>query len=179
MDTLNIILDEITSVLANVDRTQLESVVNCFDRSKRIFVDGEGRSGLMGKGFAMRLMHLGYNVYSVGETITPAVCANDIYLSISGSGESGNVILNTKKAKNAGCFIIGVSGKETSTLALLSDKLLIVPGTTKGDTKENRKSVQLLSSLFDQSVHIVLDALCLMLSKKDNVSNNEATDRHW
>lgn len=179
MDTLNIILNEITSVLSKVDRTQLENVVNCFDKSKRVFVDGEGRSGLMGKGFAMRLMHLGYNVYSVGETITPSVDKNDIYFSISGSGESGNVVLNTKKAKNAGCFIIGISSKETSTLVSLSDKFLIVPGTTKSDNGEERKSVQLLSSLFDQSVHVVLDALCLMISKKDNVSNTEATAKHW
>lgn len=179
MDTLNIILDEITSVLSKVDRNQIDDVINCISKDKRIFIDGEGRSGLMGKGFAMRLMHLGYTVYSVGETITPAVSKDDIYLSISGSGESGNVVLNTKKAKEKGCFIIGVSSKKTSTLALLADKLLIVPGTTKGDAGEERKSVQLLSSLFDQSVHIVLDALCLMLSKKDNISNSEATAKHW
>jgi 6-phospho-3-hexuloisomerase len=179
MDTLNIILDEITSVLSKVDRIQLEEVVHRINKDKRIFVDGEGRSGLMGKGFAMRLMHLGYIVYSVGETITPAVAAGDVYFSISGSGESGNVVLNTKKAKEKGCYIIGASSKEASTLASLTDKLLIVPGTTKGDNGEQRKSVQLLSSLFDQSIHIVLDALCLMISKKDNMSNSEATAKHW
>ena len=179
MDTLNIILEEITSVLSKVDRNQLEEVVNSISKDRRVFVDGEGRSGLMGKGFAMRLMHLGYTVYSVGETITPAVGDGDIYFSISGSGESGNVVLNTKKAKEKGCYIIGVSSKETSTLASLADKLLIVPGTTKGDNGEQRKSIQLLSSLFDQSIHIVLDSICLMISKKDNVSNNEATAKHW
>lgn len=179
MDTINIILDEITSVISKVDRIHLEEVVNSISKNKRIFIDGEGRSGLMGKGFAMRLMHLGYTVYSVGETITPAVNKGDIYFSISGSGESGNVVLNTKKAKDAGCYIIGVTSKETSTLASLTDKLLIVPGTTKGDNGEQRKSVQLLSSLFDQSIHIVLDALCLMVSKKDNISNSEATAKHW
>lgn len=179
MDTLNIILDEIASVLSKVDRNKLEEVVNSISKDKRVFVDGEGRSGLMGKSFAMRLMHLGYTVYSVGETITPAVNKGDIYISISGSGESGNVVLNTKKAKEKGCFVIGVTSKEASTLASLTDKLLIVPGTTKGDKGEERKSVQLLSSLFDQSIHVVLDALCLMLSKRDNVSNSQATAKHW
>lgn len=133
----------------------------------------------MGKGFAMRLMHLGYSVYSVGETITPAINKADLYFSISGSGESGNVVLNTKKAKEAGSTVIVVTSKGKSSLASIADKLIIVPGTTKGDNGEQRKSVQLLSSLFDQSLHIVLDALCLMLSTKDNVSNNEATAKHW
>lgn len=179
MDTLNIIVEEIISVLSKVDSEQLEKVVNTISKDTRIFVDGEGRSGLMGKGFAMRLMHLGYSVYSVGETITPAVFKNDIYFSISGSGESGNVVLNTKKAKEKGCIIIAVTSKAGSSIGSLADELIVVPGTTKGDSGEQRKSIQLLSSLFDQSLHIVLDALCLMLSKKDNVSNSEATAKHW
>lgn len=179
MDTLKLIIGEISSVLEKVDGDQLEEVVNFINRNRRIFVDGEGRSGFMGKGFAMRLMHLGYNVFSVGETITPAIDKDDVYFSISGSGESGNVVLNTKKAKNIGCSIIVVTSKEKSSLTSLADKFIIVPGTTKGDNGEQRKSVQLLSSLFDQSLHIVLDALCLKLSKKDNVSNKEATAKHW
>ncbi len=172
-------MDEINSVLSKVDRNQLEEAVNFISKDTRIFVDGEGRSGLMAKGFAMRLMHLGYSVYSVGETITPAVQKNDIYFSVSGSGESGNVVLNTKKAKEKGCSIIAVTSKAESSIGSLGDKLIVVPGTTKGDKGQERKSVQLLSSLFDQSLHIVLDALCLMLSEKDNVSNGEATAKHW
>jgi 6-phospho-3-hexuloisomerase len=179
MEVLKTIIDEITSVLSKVDMNQLEEVVNSISKDARIFVDGEGRSGLMGKGFAMRLMHLGYEVYAVGETINPSVQKNDIYFAISGSGESGNVVLNTRKAKEKGCFIISVTSKQESAIGSLADKLIIVPGTTKGDNGEQRKSVQLLSSLFDQSLHIVLDALCLMLSKKENISNSEATAKHW
>lgn len=179
MDTLNIITNEIIDVLSKVDRNQLEEAVNSISKNARIFVDGEGRSGLMGKGFAMRLMHLGYSVYSVGETITPATSKDDIYFSISGSGESVNIVLNTKKAKEKGCNIIAVTSKAESSIASLANSLIIVPGTTKGDNGKARKSVQLLSSLFDQSVHVVLDALCLMLSRKDNVSNSEATTNHW
>lgn len=179
MDILDVIMNEIASVISKVDREQLEDIVKFTDKKSRVFVDGEGRSGLMGKGFAMRLMHLGYEVYAVGETINPSVKKGDIYFSISGSGESGNVVLNTKKAKEKGCYIISITSKKESSIAALSDKLLIVPGTTKGDNGEQRKSIQLLSSLFDQSLHIVLDSICLMLSKKDNMSNNEATSKHW
>jgi 6-phospho-3-hexuloisomerase len=179
MDTLKVILEEIMSVLSKVDRKQIQEIVDCIDKDTRIFVDGEGRSKLMGKGFAMRLMHLGYEVYVVGETITPAVNKGDIYFSVSGSGESENVVLNTKKAKEKGCRIIAVTSKLQSSLSSLSDKFIIVPGTTKGDNGEKRNSVQLLSSLFDQSIHIVLDSVCLRLSKKENISNSEATAKHW
>ena len=47
-------------------------------KDRRIFVAGEGRSGFSAKGFAMRLMHLGYTVYVVGETITPALREGDL-----------------------------------------------------------------------------------------------------
>ena len=51
-----------------------------------------------------------------------------------------------------------------------------MPGATKnGDGVE---SIQLLSSLFDQSVHIVLDILCLKLSIRDEVSNGAAKKQH-
>lgn len=179
MDVINIITEEIESVMEKVDRNQLEELLEYIKDNSRIFVDGEGRSGLMGKGFAMRLMHLGFEVYVVGETITPSVKSGDIYFAVSGSGESSNVVVNVKKAKEKGCTIIAVTSKINSTVGSLADKVLVVPGTTKGDSGKERKSVQLLSSLFDQSLHIVLDALCLMLSKRNEISNSEATARHW
>lgn len=56
--------------------------------SDRIFVVGTGRSELVGKAFAMRLMHLGFNVHVVGEVTTPAIRDKDCLIAISGSGET-------------------------------------------------------------------------------------------
>jgi len=41
-------------------------------RKRKIFIVGMGRSGFVGRAFALRLMNLGFNVYFLGETITPA-----------------------------------------------------------------------------------------------------------
>lgn len=57
-DALQIIQGEITAVLAKVDRDQVSKTVRTLDRAGRVFVTGEGRSGLMATAFAMRLMHL-------------------------------------------------------------------------------------------------------------------------
>lgn len=179
MDVLNCILAEITDVVHKVKAEELDKVVSHITKDKRIFVDGEGRSGLMAKGFAMRLMHLGYTVYVVGETITPAVSTNDVFIAISGSGESSGVLADTKKAADKGSTVLAVTSKFDSSIAKLAKSMLIVPGTIKSDSVDNRSSIQLLSSLFDQSLHIVLDAICLLLSKRDQVSNEEATTIHW
>mgnify|MGYP003603061616 CR=1 FL=1 len=48
---------EIDTVLDLVDETQLDAVAPLLTKEKRIFVLGAGRSGLMARAFAMRLMH--------------------------------------------------------------------------------------------------------------------------
>lgn len=179
VDVLRTIMNEIEDVISKVREEELQAVINEVDKNKRIFVCGEGRSGLSAKGFAMRLMHLGYTVFAVGETITPAVSENDVFIAVSGSGRSTNVINDAKKAADKGCVVIAVTSKPESPLANLAGHVLIIPGTVKGDTKEGRGSVQLLSSLFDQSLHITLDALCLLISYRDNTSNEAATNAHW
>lgn len=179
MELFDIILDEITGVISKVDEETFKKAASVITKEKRIFVHGEGRSGLMAKGFAMRLMHIGYEVYVVGETITPALKKEDLFITVSGSGKSVNILSDTKKAKKVGCEVIAFTSNTESDLAKEADIVVIVPGTVKGDTGESRKSIQLLSSLFDQSIHIVLDGLCLYLSKRDNMSNEEATKIHW
>jgi 6-phospho-3-hexuloisomerase len=179
MSLLNSILKEINDVVSKVDEQSLFQAANEISKEKRIFVLGEGRSGLMAKGFAMRLMHLGYIVYVVGETITPSIDKNDLVIAVSGSGKSKNVVSDTQKAKEKGCRILVFTCNLNSPLANISDVTVIVPGTVKDDLGSNRKSIQLLSSLFDQSVHIVLDAVCLYLSKRDGITNETATKTHW
>ena len=171
MDVLRTIMDEIEHVVANVKKDEIDQVIGLIQKDRRIFVAGEGRSGFSAKGFAMRLMHLGYTVYVVGETITPAIKEGDILIGVSGSGKSISVVKNAS--------VIAVTSKRESPLAGFADQILVIPGTVKGDTGEKRGSIQLLSSLFDQSLHIVLDAVCLLLSYRDNTANESATGAHW
>ena len=67
------VMNEISQVMAKVDEQQLQKILPLFTKQRRIFVRGAGRSGFQAKSFAMRLMHLGYEVYVLGETITPSV----------------------------------------------------------------------------------------------------------
>jgi 6-phospho-3-hexuloisomerase len=179
MDTLDVIMNEIEEVIKHIDRNQLATISQLFQKDKRIFVDGEGRSSLMAKGFAMRLMHLGFQVYVISETITPALQEKDILVSVSGSGTSSSVLYNMRRGKKMGVSNIAVTSNALNPLAKESTYVLVVPGTIKADTGNERKSVQLLSSLFDQSLHITLDALCLLISKNIQVSNTTATKAHW
>jgi 6-phospho-3-hexuloisomerase len=179
MELLQAILEEVSGVLDRVEPQEMEDAMAMIRKDHPVFVDGEGRSGLMAKGFAMRLMHLGYPVYVVGETITPAVESGSLFVAVSGSGTSANVLSDVRKAKKNGAKILAVTSKPDSPLGQEGDGVLTVPGTVKGEVGERRGSIQLLSSLFDQSLHLVLDALCLMISRRDGTSNEKATAAHW
>lgn len=179
VEVLQDIMQEIEDVIGKVKEEDLQNVMAELDKSKRVFVAGEGRSGFSARGFAMRLMHIGYTVYFVGETITPAMKEGDVFIGVSGSGKSASVVNDAKKAKDAGLTVIAVTSKPESPLAKEAKTVLVIPGTVKGDTGEARGSIQLLSSLFDQSLHITLDALCLLLSRRDHTANETATKAHW
>ena len=174
MKLIEEIMNEICEVMDKFDEDTLDQAMTLLSKDKKIFVDGEGRSGFVGRCFAMRLMHIGYQPYVMGETITPALRENEVYLAISGSGTTKNTLSNAKAAKKLGLKII--ASKEESELGQLADCIIKVPGRIKGDQKT--ASIQLLSSLFDQSVHIVLDELCLKLSRRDKVSDEMAAGNH-
>jgi 6-phospho-3-hexuloisomerase len=55
-------VDELARVLRAVKEEALRSFEDEILSSKRVFVTGLGRTGLMARGFAMRLMHLGRRV---------------------------------------------------------------------------------------------------------------------
>ena len=170
------IMKEINEVMALVDEDQLDAAMPLLTKDKRIFVIGAGRSGFQAKGFAMRLKHIGYTDYVMGETITPSIQKGDTWVAISGSGTTKGIVADTEAAKKLGLNVIALTSAPESPLAKLADKVIIVPGATK--TGAGVKSIQLLSTLFDQTVHITLDALTLKLAKRDDTSNADALHEH-
>ncbi|MGX7024612.1 6-phospho-3-hexuloisomerase [Vagococcus hydrophili] len=176
MDAIKLVMEEINTVMNLVDEKELDAALPFLTKEKRIFITGAGRSGFQAKGFAMRLMHIGYTDYVLGETITPSIKEGDTWVAISGSGTTKGILMETEVAKAKGLNIIVLTSDKESKLAQLADHTIIVPGATK--TGAGVKSQQLLSSLFDQTVHITLDALTLKLAERDNTSNQEALAGH-
>lgn len=172
------ILGEIEQVLEQLDEHSVCEATHSLVKAKRIFVIGEGRSGLMAKAFAMRLMHLGAQSYVIGETITPAIAPQDILVAISGSGKTHNVVWTAQKAKQAGVFILALTANAKSQLAETADTCLLIPAATKFRSQGEAMSIQPLGSLFDQSAHIVFDSMCLFYAESCKVSAEDALRAH-
>ena len=86
-----------------------------------MLVVGDGRSGLVGKAFAMRLMHLGFSVYVVGETITPRLQPQDLLIVISGSGETAQPREVLRRANTVGARTLALTAARDSTIAQEAD----------------------------------------------------------
>jgi len=65
-ETLISITRELEQCLQQIDTEQMADVTVALQKANRIFVYGTGRSLLMIRAFAMRLMHLGHTVCGRG-----------------------------------------------------------------------------------------------------------------
>lgn len=121
MDHQKLILDRLNTILSETDSSNAAKLIQLVDGAGRIFIGGAGRSGLVSRFFAMRLVHSGYQVSMVGEIVTPSIQAGDLFVVISGSGGTETLMPLLKKAKSVGAKIAVISMKAKSAMAELAD----------------------------------------------------------
>ncbi|WLR61427.1 6-phospho-3-hexuloisomerase [Guptibacillus hwajinpoensis] len=176
---IHTVVNEVNQVLSEVNEDQAKQLSTHIEEAKRIFVTGEGRSGLVGKAFAMRLMHGGYEVYVTGETVTPNIETGDLLIAISGSGSTQSICFYAEKAKEIGACISAVTTNDSSKLAGISDHVLVVPAATKKRLPEEPSTIQPLGNQFDQSLHLLLDAIIIYTINQSKQTDNERmTSKH-
>ncbi|MDH3974542.1 MAG: SIS domain-containing protein [Deltaproteobacteria bacterium] len=155
-------------------------VINHFDdfihSHERIFVVGAGRSGLVGKFFGMRLMHIGKSVHIVGETLTPRINEGSILIAISGSGETSSVISVCKKAKESNAKIVLFTSSEKSALSAMSDLVIKVEGPA--EKPQNDVNVMPMGTFFEITTLILLESSIGKSIFNFEITENELKLRH-
>ncbi|HSI38736.1 MAG TPA: 6-phospho-3-hexuloisomerase [Methylotenera sp.] len=121
MDHQKLILDRLTTILSETDNSNTAKLLKLVDEAGRIFIGGAGRSLLVSRFFAMRLVHAGYNVNMIGEIVTPAIKAGDLLVLVSGSGGTETLLPFVKKAKSVGAKLVVISMKKSSAMADAAD----------------------------------------------------------
>lgn len=195
MDLLRSSMKEIASFILKVaehlDKHQVEKFIQCLIKARnkggKILVVGAGRSGLVAKAFAMRLMHLGFNTFVLGETITPRIGPGDIVLAVSGSGRTQVVVTVAAAAKKAGATVIAITSYPDSPLARLSDCVVRIPGRTKLAEETDYFARQVLGiyeplaplgTLFEDSALVFFDGLIVELMERLGVTEEDMRKRH-
>ena len=185
--SMKLIIENIEEVIDKLDREAITAMLQKTIDGNHIFVMGAGRSRLVAKAFAMRLMQLGLSVYVVGETTTPAVLPQDVVIAISGSGETRTVADLGKLAKDIGSTLITITSKKDSALGRISDIAVIIPNKTKNDPNEadylerhmrgDYKKMLPLGTSFEITTLIFLDSVIGQLIMLTGASETELKSR--
>jgi 6-phospho-3-hexuloisomerase len=164
------IIEELQTSVTQMPGSAGDQLADAILGANRIFIAGAGRSGLMMKAFAMRLMHLSFRVHVIGETVTPGIEEGDMLLIGSGSGETRTLVSMADKAKSLRAQVAVLTTQPQSSIGILADVVLPLPGTPK-DQSGTSQTIQPMGSLFEQTLLIFLDAVILrLMDKKDKTS---------
>jgi len=169
-----VIIDKISNVLESTDSTYDEKLTVMLDKASRVFITGAGRSGLVARFFAMRLMHGGYDAYVVGEIVTPSIRKGDLFIVISGSGETETMIAFTKRAKEQGAEIALLTTKDSSTIGDISDMVFRI-----GSPEQYGKVVGMpMGTTFELSTLFFLEATVAHIIHEKGIPEEEMRTRH-
>jgi 6-phospho-3-hexuloisomerase len=132
----------ITKTADMLDQDQMAAFFQEMLSAKRVYVAGAGRSGFIAKAFGLRLMHLGLEVYIVGETITPAFRSGDTLVVFSGSGETHSMVSICGTAKELGGMICLITASQDSKMSRMADCVVNL-GDITGYYRKDKNSFEI------------------------------------
>ena len=185
------ILSGARKAMTELDLERVEKFVQHIldSKTKKIFVVGQGRSGFVGRAFALRLMNMGLTVYFLGETVTPAAGKDDLIIAISGSGTTKITLTASSTAKEIGARVVAVTSYPESPLGNLADLAVPIGGRTKlGWPKEEdylvrqilgeSETLSPLGSIFENNCMIFLDSMVVELMHRLGKTEDEMRKLH-
>jgi 6-phospho-3-hexuloisomerase len=183
------IMDRVKDSIDHVNEKEISRFVDLLvkERSHRVLVLGVGRSGLIGRAFAMRLMHLGFSVYVMGETITPAIGKGDLVIAISGSGRTKLAITAAEISEEVGAKVVAITSFPEHELGQMADYVVKVRGRTQIAEERDYFTRQIagiheplapLGTIFEIACQVFLDSLVPELMHKLGVTEKQLKGRH-
>jgi 6-phospho-3-hexuloisomerase len=142
--------------------------------AKKIFIYGVGRSGLIAKAFAIRLVQMGLEVFFVGETITPIVEEGSLVIIVSYTGETMSAIQTANIVRRVGAKVITITATSHSKLAGASNLVIHL----QPPKDEERKRLAPLGTVFEDATLIYLDSIIALLMDKLGQSEGSMRKRH-
>jgi len=188
-DMMRLMASKIRSIANGISDQATEKFIRELLNAKRVYVIGAGRSGLVAKAFAMRLMHLGLQAYVVGETITPALNRGDVIVIFSGSGRTNTVADLAETAKQIGGRICLITSNADSRIGKIADSIVIIEQHRDAVTDEaaefevrqmmgDHKSFAPLGTLFETASMIFADAVISRMMEITQTDESALKNRH-
>ena len=172
------IVAEVGAVLARVDSDEVERLANEILSAEKVFIFAVGRVFLALQCFGKRLGHLGIDCQVVGAVNEKPITSRDLLLVASGSGESKLPVQIARIARSKGARLGLITSARTSTLKTLSDFAVHLPCPTKNDPDYGVASIQSMSTLFDQALHIFGDEIAMTIQQRKGIKTEDLWHFH-
>ncbi len=166
--------EKVTSALERLDPHSIVLAAEILLRAPQIFVYGAGRSGIIGRAFAMRLVQAGFRAYVIGESVTPIVSRGDAVFILSGQGESFSSIQTANIVRREGAELIVVTSRSGSKIAHTATLLLAVEFA---EDPERRRFAP-LGTLFESASLRLTDGLIAELIRARGETEDSMRRRH-
>lgn len=192
-ELVNVVTEELKTNLNAIAQSTVNELVDVIARANKIAVYGVGREGLAMKGFAMRLFHLGVNVFVVGEMVQTAVGKGDILLASAGPGHFSTVSAIAGEAQRAGCRVIGFTSQPPSPLQDWADLCIQVPATCLPPASlldqspvhlhrtggvDGTHSILPMGSSYELALQLFFDVVALFLQQRLGIAGEMMKARH-
>jgi len=179
----------IITIANEISDEEIEALISEILNANRVYTMGAGRSGLVAKAFAMRLMHLGFTAYVVGETVTPAMKPGDLIIVFSGSGATRTIADIAETAKGIGGRLCLITSKRDSRIARIADCVVIIESQRDKVADESaefeirqmmgeHRSFAPLGTIFETTAMIFADAIISRLMEIMSCRPEDLQCRH-
>jgi 6-phospho-3-hexuloisomerase len=176
-DDVKQIFNEIDRVLQQVKEEQVDAFCQAILSADRLFLHSLGREGLVLRGFAIRLMHLGFAAAVVGDMTTPPIGPGGLLIASSGPGAVKTMAALFDITHQAGGKVALLTAEPAAPLAKQADLLVIIPAQTMARA-ESQATLQLMGSVYEQAEWILLDAVVLRLKNATGQTAEQIRQRH-
>jgi 6-phospho-3-hexuloisomerase len=188
-EMMRLMASKIRDIANSISDDDTEKFIRELLNAKQVYVIGAGRSGLVAKAFAMRLMHLGLHAYVVGETITPALNKGDVIVIFSGSGRTKTVADLAETARDIGARICLITSNADSRIGKIADTIVIIEQhrdlvadeAAEFEVRQmmgDHKSFAPLGTLFETASMVFADAVISRMMEITKTDESALKNRH-
>lgn len=151
-----------------VDKNSINKLVEKIKNATRVYIYGIGSSGLTASEMRLRLLRMGFDVYSITDShlmkINSAIISKkDLVISISISGKTKEIIESLKVSKENGAEIVTITSFEDTPILQYSDMNFLIYNTVFVGQQ------RFINSQF--SAMYLLDIICTILLQDSELNH--------
>lgn len=154
----------------------VDEMLNAILEADKIFLYGVGRSGLVAKAFAIRLVQLGLDVFFVGESNTPMVKSNAVAIIISNTGQTMSAVQTANIVRRIGARAIAITSDPHSKLSHAASTNIII--ANRVPEREEKAHLTPMGTVFEEATALLLDGLVPILMTRLGETNDSMRKRH-